>query len=377
MRRTLLLCLVAVTGATSVPSLSASAERNPSVPAGAVVVDAGPASDAQELLPLYAMLAEAVAQVEANHAVPVDRRALFESAIRGMLKDLDPYSTYLGPEEFQRYQQRVRGEAKPTVAGRHVLPSGGWQYRIREKPRVAYIAIGLFTARTPNELREAVARVRADGAEAAVLDLRFNAGGLLSAAVDCADLFLSEGVIVATEGRATRRREWRASAGETFDNVPLAVLVNRYSASGAEVLAAALQDHNRAVIVGERSWGKGSVQNLFELEDGKSGIKLTTAFYTRPSGANIHRLPGVGPDEVWGVAPQPSWALVVTADEAKTLADDHAKRFGGVDPKANGGESNGDSGAPVIDRQLDLAVNALLELLSAPEAPEKSTTSTQ
>jgi carboxyl-terminal processing protease len=108
-----------------------------------------------------------------------------------------------------------------------------------------------------------------------VVDLRFNPGGLLTSAVDVADLFIAEGLIVATDGRNTERKEWKAQQRGTLTDVPLAVLVNQFSASASEVTAAALQDHGRAVIVGERTWGKGSVQNVVELENGQGALKLT------------------------------------------------------------------------------------------------------
>ena len=94
-----------------------------------------------------------------------------------------------------------------------------------------------------------------------------------------------------------------AGSAGTASDVPMAVLVNRYSASASEVVAACLQDHDRAVVVGERTWGKGSVQNIVELVDGQGALRLTTASYHRPSGENIHRFDGADEDETWGVMP--------------------------------------------------------------------------
>src|SRR5581483_5906566 len=93
------------------------------------------------------------------------------------------------------------------------------------------------------------------------------------------------------EGRNTEPRVWQAHPDDTFAGFPMAVLVNRFSASSSEIVAACLQDHKRAIVVGERTWGKGSVQNVVELEGGRSALKLTTASYKRPSGKNIHRFP--------------------------------------------------------------------------------------
>ena len=89
----------------------------------------------------------------------------------------------------------------------------------------------------------------------------------------------------------------------------MVVLVNRYSASASEIVAAALQDHNRAVVIGERTWGKGSVQNVIELESGKSALKLTTASYQRPNGHNIHRFPDAKENDEWGVKPNDGYEI--------------------------------------------------------------------
>lgn len=326
------------------------------------------AEEQEQLLPLYEMLAEAVAHIELHHARPVDRRKLFESAVRGMLSDLDPYSKYLGPDEFERYQARVRGDdgdpatddpATPTVLGRRRAESGEWDYWVRDQPRVACVTVTSFTSHTAAELQDVLNNLR--DADALVVDLRFNAGGLLSAAIDVADLFLGEGPIVATQGRNTERREWRATPSTGDAKQPLAALVNRYSASGAEVVAAALEDNSRATIVGERSWGKGSVQNFFELEGGRSGIKLTTALYHRPSGANIHRLPGMSPGGVWGVAPAAAWTLAIAGDEAQALLDRRHALLAGESPQA-----------PVADRQLDLAITAAIRSITDDQPPTRA-----
>ena len=96
---------------------------------------------------------------------------------------------------------------------------------------------------------------------------------------------------------------------------PIAILVNRWSASASEIVAAALQDHHRAVIIGERSYGKGSVQNVIQLENGTSALKLTTASYWRPSGKNIHRFPDAKDDEEWGVRPNEGYEVKLPDEE--------------------------------------------------------------
>ena len=100
-----------------------------------------------------------------------------------------------------------------------------------------------------------------------ILDLRFNPGGLLSCAIEVSNLFVSKGRIVSTSGRNVPERFWDAHKEGALEGFPMVVLVNRYSASASEIVSACLQDHKRAVVVGERTWGKGSVQNVIPLED--------------------------------------------------------------------------------------------------------------
>jgi len=168
--------------------------------------------------------------------------------------------------------------------------------------RVGYIAISTFSERTDQELGTALANLRKEavskGATAGlVLDLRNNPGGLLDEGVKVADRFLASGLIVSTEGRnpASVEKEFAHVEGTEAD-YPVVVLVNGYTASASEIVAGALQDHKRAAIVGERSFGKGSVQSLFGLDDG-AGLKLTIARYYTPSGRSIQGS-GVQPDLV-------------------------------------------------------------------------------
>jgi carboxyl-terminal processing protease len=133
-------------------------------------------------------------------------------------------------------------------------------------------------------------------------------------------LFIREGKIVSTKGRGQlSERVYNAKEGETLPDFPMAILVNRFSASASEIVAACLQDHHRAIVVGERSWGKGSVQNVIDLEEGKSAIKLTVASYNRPNGHNIHRFKGMGEKEEWGVKPDEGYEIRLTPEESNKL----------------------------------------------------------
>jgi carboxyl-terminal processing protease len=162
--------------------------------------------------------------------------------------------------------------------------------------RYGYVRITHFNDATPRDLGRQLTQLQAAQPLAGlVLDLRGNPGGVLESAVGVADDFLDAGVIVRAEGRtADSRFEMRASGGDLLHAAPLVVLVDRGSASGAEIVAGALRDHGRATLMGERTFGKGSVQTVVPLRDGLA-LKLTTSRYFTPSGASIHER-GIDPD---------------------------------------------------------------------------------
>ena len=167
------------------------------------------------------------------------------------------------------------------------------------EPGYGYIRISQFQLRTGESLREAVGKLRDeaddDGLKGLVLDLRNNPGGVLNAAVSVSDAFLDQGIIVYTEGRMDDAKlTFSAKGSDILDGIPLVVLVNAGSASASEIVAGALQDHGRAVIMGEKTFGKGSVQTILPLGNG-SALKLTTARYYTPSGTSIQAR-GIVPD---------------------------------------------------------------------------------
>lgn len=166
------------------------------------------------------------------------------------------------------------------------------------EPGFGYVRISQFQNRTGENLRDAVGKLRedsGDGLKGLVLDLRNNPGGVLSAAVSVSDAFLEEGTIVYTEGRMDEAQlNYGAKGSDILNGIPLVVLVNSGSASASEIVAGALQDHRRAVIMGEKTFGKGSVQTILPLENG-SALKLTTARYYTPSGTSIQAR-GIVPD---------------------------------------------------------------------------------
>lgn len=166
-------------------------------------------------------------------------------------------------------------------------------------PQYAYLRITQFQERTAKLLKAKIAELtkRAGGhLDGAVLDLRNNPGGLLNQAVSVSDLLLDKGGIVSTKSRTGRNMSFTAKPGDMLEGVPLTVLINNGSASASEIVAGALQDNHRAILVGTQSFGKGSVQSVVALPDG-SAIKLTTALYYTPSGRSIQAT-GITPDVI-------------------------------------------------------------------------------
>jgi len=200
--------------------------------------------------------------------------------------------------------------------------NGHWNFRLSDDPRLGYVRITKFGDKTVAEVTRVLAELTSQGShppiEALILDVRNNAGGNLDAAVDISDLFLRAGrTIVTTRGRDQMTRDRFVSTGSGgYTELPLAVLINRDSASASEILAACLQDYSRAVIIGERSYGKGTVQRLFtHIESGRSLLKLTSATYWRPSKQNIHRMPGDDEQATWGVRPTPRFEVALKEQE--------------------------------------------------------------
>ena len=322
-------------------------------------------------------LAEVLERIRAEYIEEIDDRKLLESAIRGMLYELDPHSSYLTPDEFDDLQVTTSGEfgglgieitmedgfvrivspIDDTPASRAGLQSGDMilkiddtfvkglsmreaiellrgevgedvvlsilregeeqptnvtltrdRIRIRSvrsdilEPGYAYLRISQFQNNTGRDVREHLARLRDENElRGLVLDLRNNPGGVLGGAVQVADLLLDGGLVVYTQGRDQRTRvNYGASAGDMIEGVPIVVLVNGGSASASEILAGALQDHARAIVVGRRTFGKGSVQTVLPLY-GDRALKLTTARYYTPNGRSI-QAEGIEPDIIVEIA---------------------------------------------------------------------------
>jgi len=248
----------------------------------------------------------------------------------------------------------------PNVKGWSRRADGTWDYIIDPEHRIGYVRMASFAPTTVGQLDEAVKRLVEQDMRALVLDLRFNPGGLLTSAVDVVDRFLADGLIVETRGRWQRSERHMAKAEGTYAELPLAVLVNDTTASAGEIVVGALRDHNRAIVIGERTLGKGSVQNLIELEEQNSAIKLTTAYYYLPSGELIHRTPAAEKSGKWGVEP----LIEIELTDEETLAIIKSRRRSNilevrpVSTTAPGawGERQDGSVSPVVDRQLEQAL---------------------
>ncbi len=207
---------------------------------------------------------------------------------------------------------------EPSVHGDYRQPDGNWNFHLKDYPRVGYIRLLQFGNKSSLEMRDAIDAIK-DEVDALIFDLRNNTGGVLDGAVEICDLFLEPGqLIVSTRGRNNKLLSRHvAGVNPVFPaDKPVVVLVNRESASASEIVAACLQDHQRAFVGGESTWGKGTVQNVIPMQRGRSALKLTTASYWRPSGHYIDRFDEQAKTSgVWGVQPDSELKLELSEDE--------------------------------------------------------------
>ena len=313
--------------------------------------------------------------VRKEYVDEVDDKEVIEAAIQGMLKSLDPHSTYLNPDVYQQVRVQMEGEygglgievqmengvvkvvspidetpaANAGIQGgdlithidgnavvgktlteavkqmrgpvgapititviRDEVPAAFDVEIVREKilvrsvrhriedETIGYIRVTTFNMQSGVGVEKAIRKIVeevGDDLDGVVLDLRNNPGGLLDEAIRISDAFLERGEIVSTRGRRKENNSrWYATTGDMLEGIPVVVLVNAYSASASEIVAGALQDHRRAVLLGDRTFGKGTVQSEIRLGgSGDQAIRLTTARYFTPSGASIQER-GIEPD---------------------------------------------------------------------------------
>lgn len=267
-----------------------------------------------------------------------------------------------GPAGDRRTVTLVREVVRTdSVLGDRRLPDGSWDWFIEGEPAIGLVRITSFGDRTLGELDAALTAIAAaPGLRGLVIDLRGNPGGLLNAAIDVCDRLLDDGVIVFTRRRGPRGaavvEPRRATPGVVLAGVPIVVLIDGLTASAAEIVAACLQDHGRAVVVGSRSFGKGTVQSILPLSDGRRLLKLTTAEYLRPDDAGIHRRDAAAG---WGVAPDVGYEIDLTGQKLAALLAWRRQREAG---SGAGGESS----AADLPRNVDPVLSRALEALSPP-----------
>lgn len=274
--------------------------------------------------------------------------------------------------DFQITREIVRTS---TLRGFQRQNDGQWNYRLPAPDgNYLYLHVTDFGQRTTQEVRQVIESAEeTTGYEGIILDLRGNGGGLLLSAVSICDLFIDQAKVVEIRYRdESRNVTYSSDAATTLDATkPMVILIDRDSASASEITAACLQDHERAVIIGERSYGKGSVQDVVVLDASgdNHAIKYTVAHYVRPSGRNIHRTKPVEemlPDADWGV--QPNEGYTHTFDEQQRLAylEDRRKRFI-IKPPLRKPNTDGNSEVTSIEFEDDETVFLDLHLQRAIE----------
>jgi C-terminal processing protease CtpA/Prc len=206
-----------------------------------------------------------------------------------------------------------------TILGVARRDENSWEYLVDRKRRLAHVRVAALARGSAEELHAVVARLHAEGLGGMILDLRWCPGGFLDEAVEAARLFLGDGVVATVKSRQKEDVVYRGKGEDAFLDFPIVVLVNGETSGGAELIAAALEDHGRARVAGQRTLGKGSVQTPLHLGVGLGGMKLTSGTFSRPSGKNLHRFPESTPGDDWGVCPDPRLEFRVSVELGRTL----------------------------------------------------------
>ena len=390
--------------------------------------------DPEEQLPLDDLrkFTEVFARIKDAYVEEVDDRTLLESAIKGMLSELDPHSTYLAPKDYEQLEESTSGEfgglgievgmedgfvkviapIDDTPAQKAGVQAGDLIIKLGDKPvkgmsleeavklmrgkpgtvlsltimregesapivieveraiikvtsiksrlidnGYGYVRITQFQADTGTQFVDALTALEEDygkDLDGLVIDLRNNPGGILQAAVEAADALLDEGLIVYTEGRIqSSRLRFNAKAGDLMEGTPIVVLINGGSASASEILAGALQDHQRAVVMGTQSFGKGSVQTVIPLDE-THAIKMTTARYYTPDGRSI-QAKGIKPD----IEVKPAELQELDGQPFFTEADLSGHLEGQGEGEETTAEEQQNASAAERDYQLRSALNLL------------------
>lgn len=252
-----------------------------------------------------------------------------------------------------------------TVLGMHRLQENPKEFEwfADRASGIAYIRLIQFTEHSSEDMKKTLEKLEGEGMKALILDLRENPGGLLTSAVEISDMFLKDGRIVSTKDRHGSGKSWDAKSdglpSESIEKLPMVVLVNKNSASASEIVAAALQDNHRAVVIGDRSFGKGSVQKIIRLGgEPPTALKLTTDTYWRPSGVNMHRYPDAKDSDDWGVKPNSGFEVLLKDEERLEYL--RYKRNKDIIRKEKPKEAD----KPFVDRAFVKAVEYLKEQLA-------------
>ncbi len=209
-----------------------------------------------------------------------------------------------------------------TVWGVARKPNNSWDFTLDRERQIALVRVGSFGQGTAEELELVLTELQAQGIRGLILDLRWNPGGFFNEAVASARLFLGEELIARIKTRTgTMDREYTGKRDVNFLNFPIVVLVNGETSGGAELIAAALQDNHRALVAGQRTLGKASVQTTKALRVANLGIKLTSGTFVRPSGKNLHRFPDSRRTDDWGVRPNSKLEFRVSPDFNRQLRE--------------------------------------------------------
>ena len=255
-----------------------------------------------------------------------------------------------------------------TVKGFKRQQNGEWDWYVSHDPRIGYIRITQFTPDTAERVSEALSGkgnwkgMMADGMKGLILDLRFNPGGRLDQAAKLVDLFIDKGVIMSTKGRNRPENVITATGPGTLPYFPMIVLVNEHSASASEIVAGSLMDNQRALVIGERTYGKGSVQELMPLEGNQGELKLTVAYYYLPSGRLVHRKKDATD---WGVQPQIAVPMDENTEKKVMMELDQHERFLPPVAKRSATQPTTDSATQPAssDTQLQRAVETMIGLV--------------
>lgn len=248
-----------------------------------------------------------------------------------------------------------------TVRGARRKADHSYDYMLDPVNHIGYVRISQFTEPTAGDLRAALESLLAQDVQGLILDVRFDPGGLLNSAVAVCDMFLPEGQrIVSTKGRKWPEQVFDATDDTLMPDTPIVILANEGSASASEVVTGALSDNKRALFVGTRTFGKGSVQQVRELESGLGALKLTGAYYYLPNGRNIHKKPDA---EVWGVDPDEGAYVPMTFEAYEKMIK--TRRAADVLRAENGHQENSEITPEYIDQtmqdpQLAAALRAVL-----------------